>query len=71
MGEENPIEVIAFNWWNWINKPELFLPEAGHQNVPTDLLENLRLIKRTDFLQTCRDLAARNLLPGLVPPDNH
>ncbi|HUD60129.1 MAG TPA: hypothetical protein VMQ99_11575 [Acetobacteraceae bacterium] len=64
MNEAKSIEVIALAWWLWLREPELFLPEAGHHNVPANLFDYLRKVNKFQFLEVCRDLAKISRLPG-------
>jgi hypothetical protein len=65
MNEPNSVETTALGWWLWIHDPRLFLREAGHQNVPPNVLEYLRRASKHEFLQACRYLADLGSLPNL------
>jgi hypothetical protein len=68
MNERKTIELVAFGWWLWLHEPDLYPPAAGHGNVPSNLLENLRRIDRPEWLEHCRKLAEIGFLPGFNAP---
>jgi hypothetical protein len=67
MGEPRSVEVLALGWWLWLHHPDMYLPEAGHHNVPADQVQHLRKFDRPQFFEVCRKLAEIGRLPGCDP----
>jgi hypothetical protein len=44
----------------------LYPPQAAYENIPPDLLENLRKIDDPQFLEVCCDLVEIEILPDLA-----